>query len=82
MSCSYRKNVLVFVESPPDDDFYAPWSYSYSRPEGADSVFAFRVSNNKILLQASVAQLDARPTGNQEVAGSASARSATFFRGV
>ena len=30
---------------------------------------------------ASVAQLDARPTGNQEVAGSTPAGSATFFRG-
>ena len=30
---------------------------------------------------ASVAQLDARPTGDQEVAGSTPARSATFFRG-
>ena len=30
---------------------------------------------------ASVAQLDARPTGDQEVAGSTPAGSATFFRG-
>ena len=30
---------------------------------------------------ASVAQLDARPTGDQEVAGSTSAGSATFFHG-
>ena len=29
----------------------------------------------------SVAQLDARPTGDQEVAGSTPAGSATFFRG-
>ena len=28
-----------------------------------------------------MAQLDARPTGDQEVAGSTPARSATFFRG-
>ena len=28
-----------------------------------------------------VAKLDARPTGDQEVAGSTSAGSATFFRG-
>ena len=33
-----------------------------------------------ILQPASVAQLDARPTGDQEVAGSTSARSETFFR--
>ena len=30
---------------------------------------------------ASVAQLDARPTGDQEVVGSITAGSATFFRG-
>ena len=30
---------------------------------------------------ASVAQLDARPTGDQEAAGSIPAGSATFFRG-
>ena len=30
---------------------------------------------------ASVAQLDARPTGDQEVAGSTPTRSATFFHG-
>ena len=30
---------------------------------------------------ASVAQLDARPSGDQEVAGSAPASSATFFHG-
>ena len=33
------------------------------------------------MLQASLAQLDARPTGDQEIAGSIPARSATFFRG-
>ena len=32
-------------------------------------------------LPASVAQLDARPTGDQEVAGSTSTGPATFFRG-
>ena len=32
-------------------------------------------------LLASVAQLDARPTGDQEFAGSTPAGSATFFRG-
>ena len=32
-------------------------------------------------LPASVAQLDARPTGDQEVAGLTPPRSATFFRG-
>ena len=32
-------------------------------------------------MPASVAQLDARPTGGQEVAGSSPAGSATFFRG-
>ena len=32
-------------------------------------------------MPASVAQLDARPTGDQEVAGLAPAGSATFFRG-
>ena len=35
----------------------------------------------KMLLLASVAQPDARPTGDQEVAGSTPAGSATFFRG-
>ena len=35
---------------------------------------------NCLLVQAWVAQLDARPTGDQEVAGSTPARSATFFR--
>ena len=34
----------------------------------------------KMLLLASVAQPDARPTGDQEVAGSTPAGSATFFR--
>ena len=34
-----------------------------------------------MLLPALVAQLDARLTGDQEVAGSTSARSATFFHG-
>ena len=33
------------------------------------------------LLLASVAQLDVRPTGDQEVAGSTPTGSATFFRG-
>ena len=33
------------------------------------------------LKPASVAQLNARPTGDQEVAGSTSTESATFFRG-
>ena len=33
------------------------------------------------LWPASVAQMDARPTGDHEVAGSIPARSATFFRG-
>ena len=32
-------------------------------------------------LLTSVAELDARPTGDQEVAGSTPARLATFFRG-
>ena len=32
-------------------------------------------------MPASVAQLDARPTGDQEVVGSTPPRSATFFRG-
>ena len=32
-------------------------------------------------LSASVAQLDARPTGNQEFAGSTPVESGTFFRG-
>ena len=36
---------------------------------------------NGIMLLASVAQLDARPAGDQEVAVSAPAESATFFCG-
>ena len=35
----------------------------------------------KMVLPASVAQLDARPTGDQEVAGLTPARLATFFPG-
>ena len=35
----------------------------------------------QVKLPASVAQLGARPTGDQEVAGSTPARSATFFPG-
>ena len=34
-----------------------------------------------LYMPALVAQLDAGPTGNQEVAGSTPARSAIFFRG-
>ena len=41
-----------------------------------------RLFNSLIHIEpASVAQLDARPTGDQEVAGSTPAGSATFFRG-
>ena len=38
-------------------------------------------SRQEIDLPALVAQLDARLTGDQEVAGSTPTRSATFFRG-
>ena len=45
-------------------------------------ILSTRACRSKHLTQpASVAQLDARPTGDQEVAGSISARSATLFRG-
>ena len=45
-----------------------------------------RLKNTKsrakaVILPALMAQLDARPTGNQEVAGSTPAGSATLFRG-
>ena len=39
----------------------------------------FFIHNTFFLERASVAQLDARPTGDQEVAGSIPAGSATFF---
>ena len=39
------------------------------------------INGSKGHLPASVAQFDARPTGDQEVAGSTAAGSATLFRG-